>query len=186
MANKVTSKNQSGGITAGQINVGNQPTEAGSRQGERPWWKKITVWAAIATIVGGIIVALQFAFDIFGFKETQEMSKEDKPTFDVRSYNQSGGITAGQINVGKQPRVLNEASKEQLRKMISEWPGAEIVVAGTLGDGESMGLAQKIIDFLRKEGREVSGPDQVVMTQPFNGVSVNHENGKIQIRVGHQ
>ena len=60
MANKIISKNQKGGITAGTVNIGSQINE------KQPTEKKIPRWLVIVGILFGIVGAVFTIFSFFG------------------------------------------------------------------------------------------------------------------------
>ena len=86
---KVNSNNQSGGITAGIIKVS-------KGEAKKPK-SKLSKYAAIATIIAAIITILTFLnFDNM-FKKQDDSSPKVNEVYDVKSENQTGGITAGKI-----------------------------------------------------------------------------------------
>ena len=110
---------------------------------------------------------------------------DNRNLFLVTSYDQSGGITAGQVNIGQQFRQLNDRSKGQLRDVITAHPDTAIRVDAVMGDGEAFGLAEQVKAFLLAEGHEVDGVDQVVYGSPVIGQSIVFENDLWVIRIGH-
>ncbi len=112
------------------------------------------------------------------------MINDKKTVFNITSHNQMGGITAGQVNIGQQPRVLTDQLKSQLLGIIADRPGAPISVTAVLGDGEALQFAQQIKAFLEGEGHQVNGVDQAVFTAPKMGQSINLEPDKMDIIIG--
>lgn len=82
---KIISKNQSGGITTGVINY---------------WQTKEKPEKQRLIIIISIIMLVISVFTFFGVDKMFGKEK-DSNKFEVISYNQSGGITAGEINVDK-------------------------------------------------------------------------------------
>jgi hypothetical protein len=91
---------------------------------------------------------------------------------DVTSYNQRGGITAGELNVGSQPRRLGSKTKSQFLEKIAK--DADIKLTVPVGDGEALQLAEQIVRFLEKNGYESvrEGINRVVKTEPEQGIVV--------------
>ncbi len=109
---------------------------------------------------------------------------DDKPTFKVTSYNQVGGITAGHVNFGPQPRALNDSSRSQLRQIRSERPEAPITVDAVLGNAEAFQYAVQVKAFFEAEGDTVNGVNQVVPDSPIMGQEVNKELDRFYIIIG--
>ena len=111
---------------------------------------------------------------------------DDKITYIVTSNNQSGGITAGQVNVARQPRRVDERLRSELLRIIAERRDAPISVTAVLGDGEALGFAREIKGFLEDEGYKVDGVNQAVYSGPVVGQSINPEPDRLDIRIGNQ
>ena len=94
----------------------------------------------------------------------------DDNVFHVTSHNQQGGITAGQVNIGPQPRQLNEQGQTQILKNIPK--DKKVTVTSVLGDGEAFQFASQIKAFLEQAGYDVTGVDQAVYTTPMNGQNI--------------
>lgn len=96
---KVSSKNQQGGITAGTVHIGSISTEASYPDSAR----KKTIWSKIAGLVF-IFAALVAVFEYIGLNPFKAVTSEksgvgEKRKIFVESKNQSGGITAGIVNI---------------------------------------------------------------------------------------
>ena len=114
------------------------------------------------------------------------MSDDDNPTYNVTSLNQRGGITAGRVSIGTQPRVLTEELKQSALKVIADHPGKRFSVAAPKGDGEAITLAAKLTDFLRAEGHKIDGISQVFYTGAPKGFFVKElDADRIEFVVGH-
>lgn len=87
------------------------------------------------------------------------MSHDDEngDTFKVESYQQSGGITAGKLNVKIQPgwRKLNEQDRQSLAKLIADERGKPFKLVTELGNVEAMTYAIEIRETLKDNGIEV-------------------------------
>jgi hypothetical protein len=80
--------------------------------------------------------------------------------FNVTSIGQSGGITAGIVNVGPQPRRLDEGLKTQLAQLLPN-KTREVKIQAILGDSEAIVFATQIKNYLNSR-RVQSGRDQPV------------------------
>ncbi len=176
MAINVTSHNQSGGITAGNVKVG-QSLSPGKPPERRKLWAMIVaivmVLAAVATILGYL-----------GLKpwwEGTEVS-DSKNIFNATSFNQSGGITAGQVIVGPQPRRLNDGLRGQLRSALPH--DKKVTVVAVMGDGEAFQFASEIKQFLEGETYNVSGVDQAVYSGPVVGQRIQPRDDGLEVIIG--
>ncbi|MEM5817798.1 MAG: hypothetical protein AAGU16_08015, partial [Desulfitobacterium hafniense] len=117
MAKKVVSTRQSGGITAETVNIGKVPHAAQSKQQRGPF-RKIMYWLVSLSAIGS-----------FGFAALQHFSlKKEQPLTTIKSHNQSGGITAGTVNIMPQRKEveLSEASIEKIVKRVQQSQDAEL------------------------------------------------------------
>lgn len=111
------------------------------------------------------------------------MSNEDeKKKINVTSYNQSGGITANQVNIGSQPRTLNFEVQNQLQQILSGKKGQTLTVVSVMGDGEAFNFVTQIKNYLTQQGHTISGVDQAVYSQPVIGQAFNPD--KLEIIIG--
>ena len=103
--------------------------------------------------------------------------------YNVYSVNQQGGITAGQVNIGKVPRTLNSDIKRQLRALVPS--GSKVQVECALGDAEAYRFASEILEFFRGEGYDATGITQGVYVPPLPPQGVNKNTpGLIKIQIG--
>ena len=87
---------------------------------------------------------------------------DDKKTIinqNITSTNQSGGVTAHTVNIGKLPRGLDSDSQQTLLKVPKSNP---IEIACPLGDSEANNLAEQIQKFMRQNGYNVLGINRVM------------------------
>ena len=113
------------------------------------------------------------------------MSKNDETNFNVTSFNQQGGITAGQVNIGKQERHCSERFKASLAPHLPKDKEKQIVVSATLGDTEARQFAEEIKQYLEDEGYKVRGVLQVVRKKLVIGQEiVLSKDGGIEIKIG--
>ena len=84
---------------------------------------------------------------------------DDWKKFNVTSYDQRGGITAGEVNIGTPQRDLNAASPAELEAMLdklAEHKSKEINIVIQNGDAEARNLGYQILQFLEAQGFTVS------------------------------
>jgi hypothetical protein len=113
------------------------------------------------------------------------MDKSNQENFIVTSFNQQGGITAGQINLGKQERHVSAQFKASLAPHLPKDKEKEIVVSSTLGDTEARQFAEEIKQYLEDEGYKVLGVNEVVRKRLVIGQEiVLSEDGGIEIKIG--
>ncbi|MCP4491521.1 MAG: hypothetical protein GY820_30045 [Gammaproteobacteria bacterium] len=92
--------------------------------------------------------------------------------FNVTSNNQSGGITAGVVNVGPQPRNIDTGLVNQLQLMLPD-KTKTVTLTAVMGDGEAFSFATQIKNFLVERGYEVNGVNQSVFNAPVIGQQFN-------------
>ena len=119
------------------------------------------------------------------------MSKNDnneKKKIVVKSYNQSGGITAYNVNVGKLPRHLNQQFCDILDKVIAENIEREIKIITEMNDNESYQFGKKIYDYLISKGHKVpGGVGRMMASQPLQTrININSVMPVIEIFIGSQ
>lgn len=116
-------------------------------------------------------------------KEKSAQKNEAK----IISNNQSGGITAhtvnvGTVNMGPQPRMLNDQLAQQLLAAIPQ--GKLVTVVAVMGDQEAFQFATQVKNFLASREYNVSGVDQAVYTQPIIGQHINLKGDGVEIVIG--
>lgn len=116
----------------------------------------------------------------------------DRNIFNVSSHGQMGGITAGQVNIGRTRRMLGDYDKTEIRKLLAQHGASkEIEVFAPMPDGIAQDFARQIIAFLQGEGYRVlttKGPNLWMGNPaPPEGVTVSPKpDGRgIEIAVGH-
>lgn len=104
----------------------------------------------------------------------------------IFSLGQSGGITAGTVNVGLTPRSLSQPRFDGLKKQIlSSLPKDKpVTVVAVMGDTEAFSFADEILKYLKENGFDANGVDQAVFIQPIKGLQVQHEKDKRSFIVG--
>ncbi len=109
----------------------------------------------------------------------------DKNIFNVNSHNQSGGITAGIVNLGLQPRKLDNTSAAQLTQNLSKHK--KIKITSVMGDQEAFNFGHQILSYLKENGYEAEGVNQAIYSQPVVGQFIeNGESDSIDIIIGTQ
>lgn len=166
MSKKIESKNQSGGITAFNVDVADNSKDAKkesaiSKSEKGSKLAKIAVWV---TIVAGILAILTY----FGIKPIGEKIMPKKE-INVTSYNQTGGITAYNVNIDPQDRKLTPQLAEQLMNNIKQNGIETVTVTSVMGDQEAFQFASVIKAFLNDQGVTVNGVNQAVFSKPIQG-----------------
>jgi len=105
MLKSIKSNNQSGGITASNVNVKNQYTMREPPKQKNSKKQKIK-WAVIITSFAAIVTILQY----LGIKPKEVSMKNNKQNLNIISKNQSGGITANQVNIDNVNVIANSSS----------------------------------------------------------------------------
>lgn len=102
----------------------------------------------------------------------------------VTSHNQSGGITANQVNIGAVPRKLDINVQNQLLGALQNKSEA-IEITSIMGDSESFDFATQISDFLKANGyTKVDGVNQSVFTKPVIGQYLDRDSNGVRILIG--
>jgi hypothetical protein len=112
------------------------------------------------------------------------MSNDPKNIFNVNSYSQQGGITAGQVNIGKQERHFTEQTKQALTQHLPDKKDV-IDLTTVRGDQEAFQFASEIKQFLESENYNVNGVNQADFSNPVKGQSIEpRKEGGIKIIIG--
>jgi hypothetical protein len=100
----------------------------------------------------------------------------------VTSHNQSGGVTAHTVNVGRRNRTLSSSSANEFKRYVltSLSRDVEWDIVSILGDQEAFALAGEIYQFMKANGFKVqdASPAQAVFAGPVEGICIE-PNGKI-------
>jgi len=104
----------------------------------------------------------------------KKIQKQAQPAqvFNVTSNNQSGGITAGVVNVEPQTRHIDAVLVNQLQQILPD-KTKTVTVTSVMGDGEAFSFATQIKDFLVQQGYDVNGVNQSIFTAPVIGQQFN-------------
>lgn len=132
-------------------------------------WQWVKRWNWIAGIIAAAIAVAAF------FWKSEKIIKQSNPkntqqgTTNVSSFNQSGGITAGAVNIEPGKRVLDESGRQTLDAATEG--KKKITVVALWGDAGAFQLATEIFDYLKAKGRPVAddGVDQTIFNRPVKG-----------------
>jgi hypothetical protein len=114
------------------------------------------------------------------------MAQNQPPIYhqDIRSYNQSGGITAGNVTIGQIPRSLDAGLQAQI---LREMPRDKAIsVTAVAGDSEAMNLASQVYEFMKANGFHLKdgGVSQSFFTAPVKGLVVQPQGDGLVFIVG--
>ncbi|WP_281321754.1 hypothetical protein [Flavobacterium aestivum] len=117
----------------------------------------------------------------------RDVSKEtktiEKPSINITSTGQSGGITAQNVNIGKVVPELNENLKKSLLEAFPD-KGEKIYLSYLMGSSNRMDFANKIQTFLRNEGYANINVGMMAADPEPKGISYNRKNGITNLVVG--
>jgi hypothetical protein len=142
----------------------------------------------------GVLVAMLTVLDYYGIKphtaEARQVTQAPQfsqpaatPQDSVSSQNQSGGITAGTVN------IYGQKQQRHLDQQGTSFPNsAKVSVAAVIGDGEAFAYAQEITDWMRSNGwTNVTGVNQAIFSGPVFGQGISHKpDGSFDIQIGNQ
>jgi len=185
MSGDVKSNNQSGGITAFNVNISDssQIADQGANTAKPKRKGKLAKFALVVSIVASVIAVLLY----FGIKPGGNKMSENKKNINVTSYNQSGGITAYNVNIGPQDRKLTSQLADQLLDHIKKNSIEKATVTSVMGDQEAFQFASAIKAFLTDQGIPVNGVNQAVYNKPIKGQiiePVKDDSKSINIIIG--
>jgi hypothetical protein len=115
-------------------------------------------------------------------------SVKPQPIVNITSTNQSGGITAQNVNIGVKPqqRALNFALKKQLFEFLTD-KNEIIDISSVAGDSEAYKFSLETVDFLKRNGySNVNGVNQAFFSPPIIGQSIQRRNNQVYISIGSQ
>jgi hypothetical protein len=72
--------------------------------------------------------------------------------FQVTSIGQSGGITAGIVNVGQRPRRLSPEQRQKMAPLLEHLRGRPVAFAFRMFDGESCDYATELAILFQQAG----------------------------------
>lgn len=144
-----------------------------------PLWGIPPISAAAALLVGLVVTNARRIGEALPMAKEQESPEQqdsvgesegeadDKVVISGRdnvvSVGQSGGQTARQIlNIGPQPRTLAGVAVGPIVERLSTFADTEISVFCMMGDGESLQLADQVLDLIIRAGWKVKDTGQAV------------------------
>jgi hypothetical protein len=110
----------------------------------------------------------------------KHQSAQQAVTFNVTSVGQQGGIIAGIVNVGPQPRKIDDGIKAQIAQLIPDKSRA-VTITSVLGDSEAYSFATQIKDYLTSQGYQIEGINQAIFGEIIPSQSFNPETCRITI-----
>lgn len=99
--------------------------------------------------------------------------------------NQNNIYGNNNVTIGTQPRLFNEASKQQLKGMINK--NDNILIMAVMNDSEASSFAETVKSHLVSQGYKVEEITYATWPFPVTGLHVNEidANGKRGIIIGH-
>lgn len=102
--------------------------------------------------------------------------------FNVSSNSQSGGITAGIVNLGPNSRHIDDGVKSQLKNTVDK--SKKVVITAVLGDPEAFNFAHEVLKFLQDEQYNAEGVNQAIYSKPVIGQFIEQKPGQVNIVIG--
>jgi hypothetical protein len=102
---------------------------------------------------------------VAGNLNKRQGTQQPTTTFNVTSFGQLGGITAGVVNVAPRPRRIDDGLKSQLSQLLPDKTGP-VTVNSLMGGAEAYSFATQIKEYLTALEYQVRG----VMQCTFSGV----------------
>jgi hypothetical protein len=116
--------------------------------------------------------------------DQNEKLNSNNSTVNVTSNNQSGGITANQVNIVAIPRNLDDKTQNQLLAILKK-KDEPIDISSVMGDAEAFKYANQINDFLKTHGyTKVEGVSQSVFSKPVIGQFIDKDSIGVKIVIG--
>jgi len=182
MVVKVVSHNQKGGITANTVNAPSQKNVIIPKKSKKKVISiVISIIITVIFLIAAIVAILEYLDITPGDEKMDPENNKDEQNIYVTSYDQQGGITANQVNIGSQPRVLNDRLKIQLDGLAEINKDKVITVTSVMGDGEAFQFATQVKEYLESQNWEVKGVNQAVYSKPIMGQTINPESTEIII-----
>lgn len=101
--------------------------------------------------------------------------------FNVSSTNQTGGITAGVVNIGSTKRTLNLAKKQYLLDEVKSLTPRNMIISSLMGDMESISLAEELKKVFLEMGWTILGVNQIVSMRPIIGIELRFRENTTEI-----
>ncbi len=75
--------------------------------------------------------------------------------YNVTSHNQQGGISAGQVNIGKPPRKLDANLKRQLDGAVADHAHKEVEIKASHVSEDCLEFGRQVKEYLEAKGFKV-------------------------------
>jgi len=111
------------------------------------------------------------------------VSNESEKPIHVESHNQSGGITAYQVNIQPTDRQLSNATAKKIADYLKGIGSPTVQVNAIMGDGEAFRFAEQIKSFVGSEGFNVEGVNQALYTAPMKGITIDDSKKPYRITI---
>ena len=110
------------------------------------------------------------------------MTDEQRPI--VVSHNQSGGVTAYQVNIQPGDRQLTEKRKRELKSFLDQVDYTSVEVISLMGDAEAERYAAQIVNYLADEQIAVSGGMFGAVIRQGQHIEGPNKDGIVRVTVG--
>ena len=182
MSENINSHNQKGGITAKIVNINGEVNISGNNKEKKMMLFPYIV--GIFTIIGVAIAILTY----LGLKPKEakmDKNQNEKKTVNITSYNQQGGITAGEVNIGPKSRHVTEEVKKELDRNLALDKNKEILVLYSADDFETQNFAFEIKQYLESQRYKIKGYGRQFSSKPQKGVGIiDKPDGSIVLVIG--
>lgn len=91
----------------------------------------------------------------------------------VVSYNQSGGITAGTVQIGHQPRTFGGRVPVATIERLKQYAGTGFDITAVMGGGDSASFADEITQLLTMAEWKLRGQGTAMMTPTPRGLQLH-------------
>ena len=119
-------------------------------------------------------------------KRIDKNTDSEKIIYNVTSNNQTGGITAGVVNMDKPGRRLDAQLKHQLDELFQN-TSVIVRISALMGNGEALNFADEIKNYLNSKGFKISDVGQFMQNPPIIGqVILDEQDGSKHIQIGIQ
>lgn len=103
--------------------------------------------------------------------------------YDVTSHNQQGGITAGQVNIGKPPRQLDANLKQELDKGLANHAHKEVQITTNLPCEDGPQFARQIKAYLEAKGFKVADVKTALLPMAPNRFEIDVGRPVIEVYI---
>jgi len=109
-----------------------------------------------------------------------------KKVYKVKTRDQRGGITAGEVNIGKQDRQLDNKIKQGFLNFLIN-KNERIRITAGVGDAEAINLGHQIKAYLEAEGYTSvdNGVNQAIFKHQIKGMVIQRNKEWVDISIGY-